>query len=330
MIMMSDKENIDIEDNPELEQETILITLSYEDTGERLDKILANKLSQYSRTRIKQWIDDGFVTKNGQKLASKTIMHGNETITIYPQTLPETLAFQPEFIDLSIVYEDKDILVINKQANLVVHPAAGNWSGTLLNGLLYHYPELSKIPRAGIVHRLDKDTTGLLVVAKTTQAQTELVRQLQDRTVHRQYLALVLGSPPLQGQINAPIARHPKDRVKMAVSESENAKPALTHYSRVAQGNLFQYPVSLISCRLETGRTHQIRVHMQSLGFPLIGDQLYGKPHISQLFHRQALHAYRLGLIHPISKKALKWEADLPDDFTLLLKRSSIKDWKKI
>jgi 23S rRNA pseudouridine1911/1915/1917 synthase len=180
------------------------------------------------------------------------------------------------------------------------------------------------VPRAGIVHRLDKDTSGLMVVAKTLIAQTDLVRQLQARTVKREYLALVWGTPRVAGKVEASMGRHPRDRIKMAISENASAKPALTHYERLATGLLDGKAVSLVRCKLETGRTHQIRVHMQSLGFPLVGDALYGKQHLAAFFPRQALHAYRLGLIHPTSGKELEWEAAIPEDFAALLAQANV------
>jgi len=207
---------------------------------------------------------------------------------------------------------------------LVVHPAAGNWSGTLLNGLLYRWPALQGVPRAGIVHRLDKDTSGLLVVAKTLTAQTDLVRQLQDRTVGREYLAMVWGQPVSSGRIDAAIGRHPRERTKMAISKSPLAKLAITHYQKLAVGNLDGRPVSLLRCKLETGRTHQIRVHLQSIGFSIVGDAVYGKPHLVSVFPRQALHAERLGLLHPLSNTYVEWQAAVPADMAELLARAGI------
>ncbi len=303
--------------------------LTRDDGGERLDKVLARLLPQFSRSRIQRWIDEGFVTVDGERFLRKHVVIGDEEIQVVPQQSDEEMAYQPEPMDLPVVYEDPDILVINKPAGLVVHPAAGNWSGTLLNGLLHHFPPIAAVPRAGIVHRLDKDTSGLMVVAKTLEAQTGLVRQLQDRTVHRQYLALVWGEPSPKRIISAAIGRHPRDRVKMAVSESPYAKPAVTHYERVATGRLGNMGVSLLLCRLETGRTHQIRVHMQSLGFPLVGDPLYGKQHLSSFFGRQALHAQKLGLTHPVSKKPYEWMTPLPDDFAELLAVAGITEYEK-
>jgi 23S rRNA pseudouridine1911/1915/1917 synthase len=302
----------------------ISLKLTAEACGERLDKVLSRLVPQYSRSRIQQWIEAGLVTVDGARARSKTTALGDEDIIILPQAAPEEQAYKPEAMELSIVHEDAAILVLDKPNGLVVHPAAGNWSGTLLNALLYHFPAIGGVPRAGIVHRLDKDTTGLMVVAKSLAAQTDLVRQLQARTVKREYLALVWGTPRISGKIDASMGRHPRDRVKMAVTENASSKPALTHYERLATGLLDNRPVSLVRCQLETGRTHQIRVHMQSLGFPLVGDALYGKQHLASVFPRQALHAYRLGLIHPVSGDSLQWEAPLPADFAALLAAAGI------
>lgn len=320
---------VEIEDGDEgedglIDLSPISLKLTDADCGERLDKVLSKLVPQYSRSRIQQWIEAGFVTMDGQPARGKATVLGDEDIIILPQAAPEEQAFKPESMNLSIVHEDATILVINKPNGLVVHPAAGNWSGTLLNGLLHHFPAIGGVPRAGIVHRLDKDTSGLMVVAKTLIAQTDLVRQLQARTVKREYLALVWGTPRIAGKIEASMGRHPRDRIKMTVTENASSKPALTHYERLATGLLDGKPVSLVRCKLETGRTHQIRVHMQSLGFPLVGDALYGKPHLASFFPRQALHAFRLGLIHPDSAQEMEWEAGIPEDFAELLVRAGV------
>jgi 23S rRNA pseudouridine1911/1915/1917 synthase len=323
-LIEADIEDADDGDEGLAELSPIHLKLTDDHCGERLDKVLSKLVPQYSRNRIQQWIEAGFVTVDGHPARGKASVLGDEDITILPQAAPEERAFQPEAIDLAIAYEDDAILVINKRQGLVVHPAAGNWSGTLLNGLLHHLPSIGGVPRAGIVHRLDKDTSGLMVVAKTLIAQTDLVRQLQARTVTREYLALVWGTPRGVGKVDAAMARHPRDRIKMAVSESILAKPAVTHYERLATGMIDGKPVSLVRCKLETGRTHQIRVHMQSLGFPLVGDALYGKPHLASIFPRQALHAFRLALIHPGSGQEIGWEAMLPADFAELLTRANV------
>ena len=302
----------------------ISLALSPVDCGIRLDKVLGRLVPQYSRSRIQQWLEAGHVLVDGAPARAKSTAFGDEKITILPQAAPDELAFHPEPMDLRIVHEDPTLLVLDKAAGVVVHPAAGNWSGTLLNGLLHHLPALGGVPRAGIVHRLDKDTTGLLVVAKSLVAQTDLVRQLQARTVTREYLALVWGTPLSSGRIDAAIGRHHRDRVRMAVSENATAKPAVTHFNRLAVGLLDGRPVSLVRCQLETGRTHQIRVHLQSIGHALVGDALYGKQHLTTVFPRQALHAWRLGLVHPTTGKEREWMSPLPDDFAALLGRAGI------
>jgi 23S rRNA pseudouridine1911/1915/1917 synthase len=294
--------------------------------GQRLDKVVASLVPQFSRSRIQLWFEGGHVKVDGKPARGKDTAYGDETVVIEPQAAPEDTAYTPELLALDIVYEDDDILVINKPAGLVVHPGAGNWSGTLLNGLLHHAPQLANVPRAGIVHRLDKDTSGLMVVGKTLAAQTDLVRQLQARTVKREYLALVWGTPHLSGTIDSPMGRHPRERVKMAVSASLSAKPAITHYERLSSGALERRPVSLVQCRLETGRTHQIRVHMQSIGFALVGDAVYGKTHLAPAFHRQALQARRLGLTHPATGEHCEWVVPLAPDFAELLERAGIEE----
>ena len=324
-------DDIELDDDVEkdfasAEPETIELVLPDSVCGERLDKVLSKLIPQYSRARLQKWIEDGNVTVDGAASKIKTTMLGGERVIVQPQINPEDCAFSAEDIPLSIVYEDDSILVLNKPAGLVVHPAAGNWSGTLLNGLLFHRPQLDSIPRAGIVHRLDTDTSGLMVVAKSLTAQTELVRQLQARTVSREYYALVWGQPNLSGTIDAPIARHHRDRLKMAVSQSMFAKPAVTHYHRVANGSLEKFGVSLVSCKLETGRTHQIRVHMQSLGYPLVGDNLYGKQHLARFFHRQALQAWRLGLNHPETGEYVEWRIPLEVDIADLIAQAGITE----
>ena len=302
----------------------VTLTLSSEHCGVRLDKVLSGLLPQYSRGRLQQWIADGRVTVDGQPAKVRATMLGDETVIVQPQPAESDHAFAPEPLPLDVVHEDAELIVIAKPVGLVVHPAAGNWSGTMLNGLLHRWPQLSGVPRAGIVHRLDKDTSGLLVVAKTLTAQTDLVRQLQDRSMGREYLALVWGEPVSSGRIDAPIGRHPRERTRMAVSKSPSAKPAVTHYQKVASGTLDGKTVSLLRCRLETGRTHQIRVHLQSIGFPLVGDAVYGKHHLIHVFPRQALHAERLALIHPGSGEPCEWQAPLPDDMAALLARAGI------
>ncbi len=309
-----------------LDAEPITLQLGSEHCGQRLDKVIAGLVPQFSRSRLQQWFDDGHILVDGKPAKGKATAYGDETVVVTPQPAPEDTAYAPEAMALDIVYEDDAIMVINKPAGLVVHPGSGNWSGTLLNGLLHHCPQLVSVPRAGIVHRLDKDTSGLMVVGKTLAAQTDLVRQLQARTVKREYFALVWGTPRPFGTVNNAISRHPKDRIKMAVSDAPMAKPAITHYEVLASGELDRRPVSLVQCRLETGRTHQIRVHMQHLGYALVGDTVYGKPHLMPFFHRQALQARRLGLSHPSTGEHMEWVVPLAADFAELLERAGIDE----
>jgi 23S rRNA pseudouridine1911/1915/1917 synthase len=290
--------------------------------GMRLDQLLARQLPQYSRNRLKAWIDTGAVTLNGRGADAKQKIRGGEAIRVQPAPAPEETAYAAEDIGLAIVHEDDAIIVINKPAGLVAHPAAGNWSGTLLNALLHHVPALAGVPRAGIVHRLDKETSGLLVVAKTLQAQTALVRQLQARTVRRVYWALVAGRIDAGGSVDGPIGRHPTQRTRMAVlpAAAAGAKAALTHYEPRAHYQREGVAVTLVECRLETGRTHQIRVHMQHLGHPLVGDPVYGRAPTKAWLPRQALHARELALVHPATAKPVAWQAPLPADLDQLLR----------
>ncbi len=301
--------------------------------GERLDVSLQQLLPQHSRSRIQAWIKADLVRMDEKTVSAKTKVWGGEKVSINPPVNAQANAFLPENIPLDIVFEDDTILVINKPAGLVVHPAAGNWSGTLLNALLHHAPQLNEVPRAGIVHRLDKDTSGLLVVAKTLEAQTSLVRQLQARTVKREYRAIVWGIMWRHGTVNQPIGRHSHARTKMAISRT--GKPAITHYEVLERFGTNTY----VRCNLETGRTHQIRVHMQFLKAPIVGDSVYGIgniiPHklMTQTlrdavtdFNRQALHAIKLGLIHPKTETFMEWQIDLADDMRLLLEAMRHED----
>jgi 23S rRNA pseudouridine1911/1915/1917 synthase len=282
--------------------------------GQRCDAALALALPQYSRSRLRAWIDGGRVSVDGEPAVATRRVRGGEDVVVLAAPEPATSAYAPEPIALAIVHEDDALLVVDKPAGLVVHPGSGNWDGTLLNALLHHAPELAAIPRAGIVHRLDKDTSGLLVVARTLQAQTNLVRQLQARSVRREYAALAVGDLARGGTVDAPIGRHPTRRTTMAVVAS--GKPARTHYDVLERFGV----ATLLACRLETGRTHQIRVHLASLGHPLVGDPAYGRRQ-PVAFARQALHARRLGLLHPLNYVACEWESPLPPDFADLLLR---------
>ncbi len=286
----------------------------------RLDQALAKLCPQHSRSRLQHWIREGRVRLSGQAvLETKHKLWGGETLELFEGTDERAQAAQAEAMDLDIVFEDASLIIIDKPAGLVVHPGSGNWSGTLQNALLHHAPQLENVPRAGIVHRLDKDTSGLMVVAKTLEAQTALVRQLQARSVKRYYQALVRGNLERGGTVDAPIGRHPSQRTKMAVVA--NGKPARTHY-RVVERFL---DCTLVDCALETGRTHQIRVHLMSIGHPLVGDPVYGtgasRIPRGPTFGRQALHARRLGLVHPESGKSMQWKSALPEDFATILEQ---------
>lgn len=294
--------------------------------GLRLDQALQRLLPEHSRSRLQAWIKEGLVTVDGAPSTAKNKVWGGEQILVQMQEKPEAMAFKAQDIPLNIVFEDEHILVINKPAGMVVHPAAGNWEGTLLNAILYHVPHAKDLPRAGIVHRLDKDTSGLLVVAKTLEAQTSLVRQLQARTVKREYRTIVWGQIWRNGKIDQPIGRHPHSRKKMAINRM--GKPAVTHYEVLERFGVHTY----LRCNLETGRTHQIRVHMQFLKAPIVGDPVYGYRGIVPLrlmtetlqdavlnFKRQALHAIKLGLIHPATDQPMEWQIELADDMKGLL-----------
>ncbi|WER44524.1 RluA family pseudouridine synthase [Cupriavidus sp. WKF15] len=298
--------------------------------GERLDKLLARHFSEFSRSRLQQWIESGAVRVDGEVRRPRDAVQMGNRIEVQPQAAPESQAFAPEDVPLDVVYEDETLVVIDKPAGLVVHPAAGNWSGTALNGLLHRYPAAAALPRAGIVHRLDKETSGLMVVARTLTAQTDLVRQLQARTVKRTYIALVWGRTYDEGTIDAPIGRDPRERTRMAIVHTSSGKPSRTHFRTLATVPLGRSFVSMVRCQLETGRTHQIRVHFESIGHPLVGDPVYFRATqrgqrpavrvpLPVPFERQALHAYKLGLIHPATGKAVSWTAQPPDDLQALI-----------
>ena len=309
----------------EASDEVLTATISEASSGERLDKVLPQIFPPYSRSQLQAWLKEGRVTLDGSIPAGRLMVYGGEVVSLEMPPLP-VLDWLPEPIPIPVVYEDSDIAVIDKPAGWVVHPGAGNPSGTLANALLHRFPQVTGLPRAGIVHRLDKDTSGLLVVALTEAARTELIRALEAREIKREYLAVVNGCPITGGTVDAPIGRHPKNRLKMAVTE--RGRPALTDY-RVKERFRGH---GLLAVGLQTGRTHQIRVHMSHLGFPLVGDPLYGgrlqlppKPDAKLItaleqFSRQALHARALALHHPVTREALSWESPVPADLTELLK----------
>jgi 23S rRNA pseudouridine1911/1915/1917 synthase len=295
-----------------------------EQSGLRVDQVAAELFAEFSRARLQMWIKTGELLVDGATVRAKDkVLYGS--VMTLNAAVPISENWSAQAIALDIVYEDEALLVINKPAGLVVHPGAGSPDGTLLNALLFHDPQLAAVPRAGIVHRLDKDTTGLLVVARTLQAHTELVRQLQARSMKREYEAVLCGVLTAGGTVDAPIGRHPRDRVKMAVVAT--GKPAVTHY-RVLQR--FE-TLSHVRCQLESGRTHQIRVHMAHIGYPLLGDAVYGARlrlpkqaaestrKLLQQFPRQALHAAQLGLEHPVTGENMQWQAPLPEDMQALL-----------
>ena len=292
--------------------------------GKRLDQALAVLFHDFSRSRLQQWIRDGQVQVDARVLRPKDKVYTGQQVTLQASLSPEG-DWEAQDIPLPIVYEDEHLLVINKPAGLVVHPAAGNYSGTMLNALLHHVPQLENLPRAGIVHRLDKETSGLLVVAKDLSTHKELVTQLQAREFEREYQAIVVGVMTSGGTVEAPLGRHPVQRKRMAVVE--RGKPATTHYRVIERFRAH----SLIRVTLETGRTHQIRVHMAYVHFPIVGDPIYGGRlklprggssalvDALQHFRRQALHAARLGLMHPQTGEYMEWEAPLPEDMQVLL-----------
>lgn len=292
--------------------------------GLRLDRVLAELFPEYSRARLQQWMEEGRVSIDGRHPRPRDKARGGEEVELLARVEPDT-AWQAEARALDLVYEDADLLVINKPPGLVVHPAVGNRAGTLLNALLHHAPELALLPRAGIVHRLDKDTSGLLVVARTLEAHKRLVAALQARAVEREYEAVVCGVVTAGGRIDAPIGRHPTQRTRMAVRE--HGRAAVSHYRVLERFRAHTH----VRVNLESGRTHQIRVHMAHIRHPLVGDPVYGgrlrlppggAPALAAAlrgFRRQALHARRLALTHPASGAEMAWTAPLPEDMEGLL-----------
>jgi 23S rRNA pseudouridine1911/1915/1917 synthase len=282
--------------------------------GLRLDQVLARLLPQHSRSRLQEWVRVGRVQVDGAAAEPRRRLWGGECLQVEADPAAAQVGDAPEQIALPIVHEDAALIVIDKPAGLVVHPGSGNRSGTMLNALLHHAPELGAVPRAGIVHRLDKDTSGLLVVAKTIEAQTDLARQLHARSVKRCYLAVVEGAVARAGTVDAPIGRHPVQRTRMAVVAQ--GRQARTHF-RVLERFA---AATLLECELDTGRTHQIRVHMTHLGHPIVGDPVYGRRRAAAPdFGRQALHACRLRLRHPLDGEEREWSAPLPADMAGLL-----------
>ena len=293
--------------------------------GRRFDAVLAELFPEYSRSRLSAWVKSGDVLLDGATVRPREAVRAGQEVVL-TATLEPQVSAGPEDIPLSVLYEDAEVLVIDKPAGLVVHPGAGNHTGTLVNALLFRDPAIAAVPRAGIVHRLDKDTSGVMVVARTLQAQAALVAQLSAREVHRQYLAVVVGALVSGGTVSEPIDRHPRDRLRMAVRD--DGREATTHYRLQER---FRAHTAL-ECRLETGRTHQIRVHMAHLRHPIVGDPLYGGPlklprgasdelaTALRGFKRQALHAQVLEFVHPATGEPVRCEAPLPDDLQALLR----------
>jgi 23S rRNA pseudouridine1911/1915/1917 synthase len=306
--------------------------------GVRLDRALALLLPQYSRSRLQQWIEEGAVALNGRAPRARDTVFAGDRLAVQAAPLPEQTAFTPESMALDIVHEDDAIIVLDKPPGLVVHPAAGHWGGTLLNGLLAHDAALARVPRAGIVHRLDADTSGLMVVARTVQAQTHLVRQLAARSVTREYWAIVAGAAPAATTIESAIARDPRNPLRFRTSNAPTAKDAVTHVRLVELAEDGGRTFSWVACRLETGRTHQIRVHLESIGHPLVGDRLYrrGLPSLPASdpapwarFGRQALHACRLALVHPATGATCSWFRPPPADMRALMDSLGMRGGRK-
>lgn len=300
----------------------------------RLDKVLSELVATVSRSRVRQWIDAGAVEVNARAARARDIVARGDVIGLDPPAAAEDAAFVPEPMALDVVYEDAAILVLNKPAGLVVHPAAGHWSGTLVNGLLAYDARLAAVPRAGIVHRLDADTSGLMVVARTLQAHADLVRQLQERSVSREYWAIVYGEAPLAGTIETPIGRDPRNPLRFRARGGQGARAARTFFRRLAVAELGPLRTSWLACKLETGRTHQIRVHLQSIRHPLVGDPLYRlyrpthladagdpSPGFGLPFNRQALHAARLALDHPTRHLSVSWTSLPPPEMRALMRK---------
>ena len=313
-------------DADDTERELLEASIPLESAGRRFDQVLAELFPDFSRSRLSEWIKSGDALLDGRQVKPKEAVRGGEPVTLSVRLETETHA-QPEAIALEILFEDADLLVVNKPAGLVVHPGAGNPRGTIVNALLHFDARLAELPRAGIVHRLDKDTSGLMVVARSLRAHTSLVEQLAGRAVHRQYLAVVQGPMVAGNTVEAPIGRHPTDRVRMAVVK-EGGRDAVTHY-RVREKFRAH---TLVECRLETGRTHQIRVHMAHVRHPIVGDPLYGgafrlpkaatEALVARLqgFRRQALHAEKLSFVHPATGETITVEAPMPADMQALVK----------
>lgn len=303
----------------------ISLVIPVDHAGQRLDQVLAVLLSEFSRTRLKNWIEKGLVLVDHKQWRPRDVVLGGEKVIVTP-VMEVDERVRAEAIELNIVHQDKHLLVVNKPAGLVVHPGAGNPAGTLQNALLHFDKKLAELPRAGLVHRIDKDTSGLLVVARTLAAHTALTEMIEGHEVQRHYEAVCVGVMTAGGTVDAPIGRHPVDRVKMSIRS--NGREAVTHYRVIKRYRAHTH----VKLQLETGRTHQIRVHLAHISYPLVGDVIYGKRLLIPKgasekvadtlrgFHRQALHAAQLEFTHPITKKAVHCKAPLPLDFKQLIK----------
>ncbi|KFN43112.1 23S rRNA pseudouridine(1911/1915/1917) synthase RluD [Arenimonas oryziterrae] len=316
-----------VPDNDEADYELLEAQVPVELAGKRFDQALAEMFPEFSRSRLTEWIKAGSALLDGQSVKPRDPVRGGEPVTLSVKTEIETTA-EAEDIALDMVYQDEDVLVVDKPAGLVVHPGAGNPRGTMVNALLHFDARMAELPRAGIVHRLDKDTSGLMVIARSLRSHSLLVEQLSNREVHRQYVAVVVGPMIAGGTVDAPIGRHPSDRIRQAVVKEGAGREAITHY-RVRERFRAH---TLVECRLETGRTHQIRVHMAHARHPLVGDPLYGgsyrqpKGATAELaetlrsFRRQALHAEKLEFVHPVSGLTISTQAPIPADMQTLIR----------
>ncbi len=310
--------NLQIEDSVD---NVVVFNVTEEENNNRIDKYLSIKQSELTRSYLQKLIKDGLVSVNGKVVKANYKVATNDVIELTVPELKE-LDVLPEKMDLDILYEDSDVILINKGKGVVVHPAAGHYSGTLVNGLLYHCKDqlsgINGVMRPGIVHRIDMDTTGVLVICKNDKAHNSLAEQLKEHSITRKYVAIVHGNfKDAEGMIEGPIGRHPIDRKKMAINQ-KNGKPAVTHY-RVLE--TLKNNFSLVECELETGRTHQIRVHMASIGHPLLGDHVYGPNKCPFKLQGQTLHAKTLGFIHPTTLEYVEFEAPLPEYFEDLLRK---------
>lgn len=317
-------------------QQQVSAAISAKEEGQRLDRFLASLLPDISRSQLQQWVTDAQVLINGEPTKPSHRLRAGQMVSVAVPAAEPANDWRPEPMALDILYEDDSVMVVNKPAGLVVHPAAGHAHGTLVNGLLAHCKALAILPRGGIVHRLDRDTTGLMVVAKTGPAQLSLVAQLANRTVSRRYLALVWGQVSAQ-TVTTQIGRDPRDRQRMAVLPEPKGKPAITEVKPLVSGKLFGHEVTLVRCTLQTGRTHQIRVHLEHLGHPIVGDRTYlrkspppsklgqGKKQLEDLLPGQALHAFSLKFKHPDSAETVAYIAAIPESLLEVLALSEIQ-----